>query len=123
MLFRKKRNVPQDAPKERVTIDETGKITIRARFGDRKTTPPKIAPTTDYTSTLRTHQHVCSSPQNRIAIIHAIGKAMLFWKKRTAPQTTPKERVSIDETGKITIRVRFGDRKITPPKIAPPPTP
>ena len=54
MLFRKKRNAPPNPPKERVTVDETGKITIRVRFGDRKITPPKIAPPTDSTSTPRT---------------------------------------------------------------------
>ncbi len=48
MLFRKKRNAPQDAPKERVTIDETGKITIRVRFGAPKPRPPKIVPTTEF---------------------------------------------------------------------------
>ncbi len=53
MLFWKKRNNVQDAPKERVTIDETGKVTIRVRFGDRKITPPKIAPPTDSTPRTR----------------------------------------------------------------------
>ena len=53
MLFRKKRNAPKTEPKERVTVDETGKITIRVRFGDRKTTPPKIAPPTDSTPRTR----------------------------------------------------------------------
>ena len=53
MLFRKKRNAPQNSPKERVTIDETGKVTIRVRFGDRKITPPKIAPPIDSNPTPR----------------------------------------------------------------------
>ena len=54
MLFRKKRNAAQDAPKERVTIDETGKVTIRVRFGAPKPRPPKIVPPTDSTPTPRT---------------------------------------------------------------------
>ena len=49
-----------------------------------------------------------------------MAKRMLVQKKRIAPKSEPKERVTIDETGKITIRVRFGDRKITPPKRVPP---
>ena len=54
MLFRKKRNATkEDAPKERVTVDETGKVTIRVRWDAPKTHPPKIVPPTDSTPRTR----------------------------------------------------------------------
>ena len=53
MLFWKKRNVPQDTPKERVTVDETGKVTIRVRWDAPKTVPPKRVPPTDSTPRTR----------------------------------------------------------------------
>ena len=46
---------------------------------------------------------------------------MLFWKKRTSPKNEPDMPiVTVDETGKVTRRVRFGARKTHPPKIVSP---
>ena len=45
---------------------------------------------------------------------------MLFWKKRNAPKSEPKETVTMDETGRIIRRVRFGAPKTHPPKRVPP---
>ena len=45
---------------------------------------------------------------------------MLFWKKRSDPKNEPKERVTVDETGKVTIRVRWDAPKTIPPKRVPP---
>ena len=46
---------------------------------------------------------------------------MLFWKKRTTPQNEPDEPIGyVDETGKVTIRVRWNAPKTHPPKIVPP---
>ena len=43
---------------------------------------------------------------------------MLFWKKRTTPKNkSDRPIVTVDETGKVTRRVRFGARKTHPPKI------
>ena len=58
--------------------------------------------------------------RHRIALTHSQEKAMLFWKKRNVPQDTPKERVTVDETGKVTIRVRWDAPKTVPPKRVPP---
>ena len=44
---------------------------------------------------------------------------MLFGKKRTAPQDAPKEIGYVDETGKVTIRVRWDAPKTHPPKLVP----
>ncbi len=47
---------------------------------------------------------------------------MLFWKKRNATKNAHKETVTVDSTGKIIRKVRFGARKSTPPKQRVPPT-
>ena len=56
---------------------------------------------------------------HRTTLTHSQEKAMPFWKKRNAPQP-PKERVTVDETGKVTIRVRWDAPKTHPPKRVPP---
>ena len=54
MLFWKKRNAPKNEPdRPVVTVDETGKVTRRVRFGAPKTYPPKIVPPTDSTPRTR----------------------------------------------------------------------
>lgn len=54
MLFWKKRNSPKNEPdRPVVTVDETGKVTRRVRFGAPKTHPPKIVPPTDSTPRTR----------------------------------------------------------------------
>ena len=125
MLFWKKRNTPKNESKERVTVDETGKVTIRVRWDAPKTHPPKRVPPAG------------SSPANaptrpaKLDNNHTYkGKAIPFWKKRNTPQDAPKEIGYVDETGKITVRVRWDAPKTRPPKIVPttdsthtPPTP